>query len=58
MAKHKVVSIPSSRLKKEITKILKEQGYIFDYKFEDNKDSGSQGKIMIALKYDKITKTV
>mgnify|MGYP003327617603 CR=1 FL=1 len=33
MAKHKVVSIPSSRLKKEITKILKEQGYIFDYKF-------------------------
>ena len=57
MAKHKIVAIPSSRLKKEITKILKEQGYIFDYKFEDNQDSGSQGKIMIALKYDKITKT-
>ena len=51
MAKHKVVSIPSSRLKKEITKILKEQGYIFDYKFEDN----LQGKIKIALKYDKLT---
>ncbi len=47
-AKHKVVEIPASNLKKEITKVLLDQGYILGYKFEeDNK----QGIIKIALKY-------
>jgi small subunit ribosomal protein S8 len=52
-AGHRVVEIPASKLKKEITKILFEQGYILSYKFEDN---GAQGTIKIALKYDKATK--
>lgn len=53
MAGHKVVVIPASNLKKEITKILFEQGYILNYKFEDD---SYQGLIKIALKYDKVTK--
>jgi small subunit ribosomal protein S8 len=53
-ANHRVVEIPASNLKKEITKILFDQGYILSYKFED--DNGPQGTIKIALKYDKITK--
>jgi len=53
MANHKVVTIPASNLKKEITKILFDQGYILSYKFEDN---SIQGTIKIALKYDKDTK--
>src|SRR5690554_6418740 len=53
MANHKVEEIPASKLKKEITKILFEQGYILSYKFEDN---NVQGTIKIALKYDKDTK--
>ena len=53
MAKHKVVEIPASNLKKEITKILHEKGYILSYKFdEDNK----QGLIRIALKYHPVSK--
>ena len=52
-AKHRVVEIPASNLKKEITKILFDQGYILSYRFEDN---AVQGVIKIALKYDKITK--
>ncbi len=52
-ANHKVVEIPASKLKKEITKILFEQGYILSYKFDD---SSVQGTIKIALKYDKDTK--
>ncbi|MGB3150743.1 MAG: 30S ribosomal protein S8 [Maribacter sp.] len=52
-AGHRVVEIPSSNLKKEITKILFDQGYVLSYKFED---SAVQGSIKIALKYDKITK--
>jgi len=52
-ANHKVVEVPASKLKKEITKILFEQGYILSYKFEDNT---VQGTIKIALKYDKDTK--
>lgn len=55
MAGHKLVEIPASNLKKDITKILFEQGYILNYKFED--DKGHQGTIKIALKYDKSTKT-
>lgn len=52
-ARHKIVQIPSSNIKKEITKILYDQGYILSYKFEN---SGHQGEIVMALKYDKITK--
>ena len=52
-AGHKVVSIPASNLKKEITKILFDQGYILSYKFEDN---STQGSIKIELKYDSYTK--
>ncbi|WP_422081631.1 30S ribosomal protein S8 [Ulvibacterium sp.] len=52
-AGHRVVEIPASNLKKEITKILFDQGYILSYKFEDN---DVQGTIKIALKYDKLTK--
>ncbi|MCH7783832.1 MAG: 30S ribosomal protein S8 [Bacteroidetes bacterium] len=53
-AGHRVVEIPASKVKKEITKILFDQGYILSYKFED--DNGPQGFIKIALKYDKLTK--
>ncbi len=53
-AKHRVVDIPASSMKKEITKILKEKGYILNYKFED--EVGYQGNIKIALKYDPETK--
>ncbi|MFA7687298.1 MAG: 30S ribosomal protein S8 [Moheibacter sp.] len=53
-AGHKVVEIPASNLKKEITKILFEQGYILNYKFEET--ANHQGSIKIALKYDKATK--
>ncbi|SRR6056297_218848 len=52
-AGHRVVEIPASNLKKEITKILFDQGYILSYKFEADK---VQGSIKIALKYDKVTK--
>ena len=51
-AKHRVVEIPASNLKKEITKILFDQGYILSYKFED---STVQGVIKIALKYNKLS---
>ena len=47
-ANKKVVSIPASNLKKEITKILFDQGYILSYKFEESK---IQEVIKIALKY-------
>jgi small subunit ribosomal protein S8 len=53
-ANHKVVEVPASNLKKEITKILFDQGYILSYKFDDS--SAAQGTIKIALKYDKQTK--
>jgi|UniRef100_UPI00404999A9 small subunit ribosomal protein S8 len=52
-ANHRVVDIPASNLKKEITKILFDQGYILSYKFDD---STVQGTIKIALKYNKETK--
>ena len=52
-AGHKVVSIPASNVKKEITKILFDQGYILSYKFEDDT---TQGSIKIALKYNSYTK--
>jgi small subunit ribosomal protein S8 len=53
MAGHRIVEIPASNLKKRLTEILYDQGYILKYKFEeDNK----QGLIKIALKYDPNTK--
>ena len=52
-ANHKVVEIPASNMKKEITKILFDQGYILSYKFDD---STVQGTIKIALKYNSTTK--
>jgi small subunit ribosomal protein S8 len=48
-ANHRVVVIPASNLKKAITKILFDQGYILSYKFDDE---SVQGTIKIALKYD------
>ncbi len=53
-AGHRVVEVPASKIKKDITKILFDQGYILSYKFED--DKGAQGSIKIALKYDRLTK--
>ncbi len=52
-AKHRVVEIPASNLKKEITRVLFEKGYILNYKFIDE---GPQGFIKIALKYDPVNK--
>ena len=49
LAQHKVVRVPSSNIKKEITKVLHDKGFITNYKFEDN---GPQGTIKIALKYN------
>lgn len=53
-ANHRVVEIPASNLKKEITKILFEKGYILNYKFEQTENH--QGLIKIALKYHPVTK--
>lgn len=53
-AGHRVVEVPASNLKKELTKILFEQGYILNYKFQED---GPQGTIKIALKYDQTSKT-
>jgi small subunit ribosomal protein S8 len=53
-AKHKVVEVPASNMKKNITKILFEKGYILNYKFEE--EEGPQGIIKIALKYHPETK--
>ncbi|MEM0995649.1 MAG: 30S ribosomal protein S8 [Bacteroidota bacterium] len=52
-AGHRVVEIPGSNIKRAITKVLYDKGYIAKYKFMDD---GLQGKIKIALKYNKITK--
>ena len=53
MAKHRVLEVPASNLKKEITKILLDKGYILNYKFVEE---GPQGTIKIALKYDPVNK--
>jgi len=53
MANHRIVEIPASNLKKRMTEILYEKGYILKYKFEDD---NKQGVIKIALKYDPTTK--
>lgn len=52
-AGHKVVDIPASALKREMTRVLQEEGYIRRYKFIDE---GPQGVIKIALKYDKVSR--
>jgi len=52
-ARHRVVEIPASNLKKELTKVLYDKGYIYSYKFDD---ATVQGTIKIALKYDPLTK--
>ena len=52
-ASHRVVEIPASKLKKEITKVLYHKGYIQSYRFDD---SAVQGTIKIALKYNPTTK--
>lgn len=53
MANHRIVEVPASKMKKEITKILFEKGYILNYKFEDETIPGT---IKIALKYHPVTK--
>lgn len=53
-ANHKVVEIPASNLKKEMTKVLFDKGYILNYKFEDGQTP--QGTIKIALKYSSDTR--
>ena len=52
-ASHRIVEIPASNIKKEITKVLHDKGYIQNYKFEQN---GPQGSIKIALKYNPTSK--
>lgn len=56
MAGHRIVEIPASRLKKAITEILYDQGYVLKYTFEEKNDTNKQGSIKIALKYDPVTK--
>jgi small subunit ribosomal protein S8 len=53
MANHRIVEIPTSKMKKEMTKILFEKGYILNYKFEDEI---KPGVIKIALKYHPVSK--
>jgi small subunit ribosomal protein S8 len=53
-ASHRVVEIPASKVKKEITKVLYDQGYILKYKFDTVEGKGDV--IKIALKYDPLTK--
>jgi len=53
-ANHRIVEVPASNVKKEITKILFDKGYILNYKFEDTENN--QGNIKIALKYNPVTK--
>jgi small subunit ribosomal protein S8 len=52
-ASHRIVEMPASNIKKDITKVLHDKGYIQNYKFEEN---GPQGTIKIALKYNPSTK--
>lgn len=52
-ANHRIVEVPASNIKKEITKVLHDKGYIQNYKFEDTK---VQGTIKIALKYNPVNR--
>lgn len=53
-AKHRIVEIPASNIKKALTKVLFEKGYILNYKFEESENK--QGIIKLALKYDPVTR--
>lgn len=53
-ANHRIIDVPASNLKREITKILFEKGYIANYKFEET--DNKQGRIKLALKYHPVTK--
>lgn len=53
-ANHRIVEVPASNTKKEITKILFDKGYIANYKFEET--DNKQGNIKVALKYNPVTK--
>ncbi len=53
MANHRTVEVPASNMKKELTKVLKDKGFIKNFKFDED---GVQGKIRIALKYNTETK--
>lgn len=55
LAKHRIVDVPASNIKKDITKILFEKGYILNYKFVEE-EGNPQGTIKIALKYHPVTK--
>jgi len=52
-ANHRIVEVPASNIKKEITKVLYDKGFILNYKFDND---ATQGKIKIALKYNHKTK--
>lgn len=52
LARHRIVEIPASNVKKRITEILYDKGYILKYKFDEEAGKGTQGVIKIALKYD------
>jgi small subunit ribosomal protein S8 len=54
-ANHRIVEVPASKIKKEITKVLHDKGYIRNFKFDDG--AGPQGTIKVALKYNPETKT-
>ncbi|MBK8924042.1 MAG: 30S ribosomal protein S8 [Saprospirales bacterium] len=56
MAGHRIVEIPASKLKKRMTEILYDQGYILKYTFSDDSTTYKQGIIKIALKYDPVSK--
>jgi small subunit ribosomal protein S8 len=53
-ARHRIVELPASNIKKEMTKVLYDKGFVQSYKFDD--DAGKQGVIKIALKYHPVTK--
>ncbi|MBA2406833.1 MAG: 30S ribosomal protein S8 [Chitinophagales bacterium] len=53
-ANHRIVEIPASNMKKRLTELLYDKGYILKYKFEDQERG--QGVIKIALKYNQVTK--
>ncbi len=58
LAGHRIVEIPASNLKKRITEILYDQGFILKYKFEEKASKGKQDLIRVALKYDQTRKPV
>ncbi len=55
-AGHRLVDIPASGIKKRMTEILYDHGFILKYMFDEEAGKGNQGLIRIALKYDMVTK--